>query len=42
MQNEAGSLSQGSGYRSDLALQIGVKGYHSERFEKGPYPVGGF
>lgn len=32
-------LSQNKDFRSDLALQIGSKGYHQEVFEEGPYPV---
>jgi len=36
------NLSEDSDYRSPLTLLVGVKGYHSERFEDGPYPVGGF
>jgi nucleoside-diphosphate-sugar epimerase len=26
-------------FRSDLALKVGAKGYHSETFDEGPYPV---
>jgi len=26
-------------FRSELSLEIGIKGYHSEIFEEGPYPV---
>ncbi len=26
-------------FRSDLTLKIGIKGYHSETFDDGPYPV---
>lgn len=29
-------------YRSPLTLLIGAKGYHAERFEDGPCPVGRF
>lgn len=32
-------LSQNKDFRSDLALQVGSKGYHQEIFEEGPYPV---
>lgn len=35
-------LREGSDYRSELALLVGVKGYHSEEFKEGPYPVGSF
>ena len=35
-------LNQGVDYRSDLALEIGRKGYHNESFSDGPYPVSGF
>ena len=35
-------LSQGRDFRSVLAMDIGAKGYHSETFEDGPYPVLGF
>jgi UDP-glucose 4-epimerase len=33
------SLEQGLEFRSDLALQVGAKGYHQQEFEEGPYPV---
>lgn len=33
------SLEQGRDPRSALALAIGAKGYHSESFAEGPYPV---
>jgi len=26
-------------YRSQLSLDVGIKGYHSEAFNIGPYPV---
>ncbi len=29
------------GYRSDLTLTIGRKGYHDTTFTGGPYPLGG-
>jgi len=29
-------------YRSQLALDVGSKGYHAETFEDGPFPVTGF
>lgn len=32
-------LDQGKDFRSPLALAVGSKGYHQERFEDGPYPV---
>ena len=32
-------LEQGRDFRSQLARQIGVKGYHDEVFDEGPYPV---
>lgn len=32
-------LGQGKEFRSPLALEVGVKGYHDEVFENGPYPV---
>jgi len=35
-------LSKGHDYRSDLTRLIGSKGYHAERFEEGPYPLGSF
>jgi UDP-glucose 4-epimerase len=33
------SLRAGEEFRSPLARQVGSKGYHSERFAEGPYPV---
>jgi len=36
------NLSKNVDYRSELALSVGIKGYHSEEFEEGPYPVGSF
>ncbi|MBT8062848.1 MAG: NAD(P)-dependent oxidoreductase [Gammaproteobacteria bacterium] len=33
------SLKAGKDYRSELACQVGAKGYHDETFEDGPYPV---
>jgi len=35
-------IGKGLDYRSDLTSLVGVKGYHSEEFEDGPYPVGSF
>lgn len=35
-------LCRGEDYRSVLAQQVGSKGYHSEIFREGPYPVGNF
>ncbi len=35
-------LSQDLDYRSELARQVGEKGYHAESFEDGPYPLSGF
>jgi UDP-glucose 4-epimerase len=32
-------LSAGRDYRSELAVQVGKKGYHEEQFEDGPFPV---
>jgi len=32
-------LAKGKDWRSELAKVIGLKGYHPERFSKGPYPV---
>lgn len=32
-------LAQGRDFRSPLALLIGSKGYHTETFDEGPYPV---
>jgi UDP-glucose 4-epimerase len=33
------NLLQGQDYRSELAIQVGKKGYHDTEFEDGPYPV---
>ncbi|MBX2878130.1 MAG: NAD(P)-dependent oxidoreductase [Saprospiraceae bacterium] len=33
------SLVKGEDYRSPLAQSIGIKGYHDQTFEDGPYPV---
>jgi UDP-glucose 4-epimerase len=33
------SLAEGEDFRSPLAQAVGVKGYHAEVFEDGPYPV---
>jgi len=35
-------LREDNDYRSPLTLLVGSKGYHSERFTDGPFPVGGF
>ena len=35
-------LRNGMDYRSQLTSEIGVKGYHDNKFEDGPYPVGSF
>lgn len=32
-------LQAGQDYRSPLTNEIGAKGYHAQRFERGPYPV---
>ena len=32
-------LAKGEDYRSPLAQSIGIKGYHDQSFEDGPYPV---
>jgi len=32
-------LKAGKDYRSHLAIELGIKGYHDEQFEDGPYPV---
>ena len=36
------ALAEDKDYRSNLTHVIGKKGYHSEVFENGPYPVGSF
>ena len=28
-------------FRSKLSIEVGIKGYHKELFEEGPYPVNG-
>ncbi|PSL28032.1 NAD-dependent epimerase/dehydratase family protein [Dyadobacter jiangsuensis] len=33
------SLRNGTDFRSELAREIGSKGYHEEEFEEGPFPV---
>jgi UDP-glucose 4-epimerase len=33
------SLRNGTDFRSELAREIGSKGYHDEEFEEGPFPV---
>ena len=33
------SLRDGTDFRSELAREVGVKGYHEEEFEEGPFPV---
>ena len=35
-----GQLKTGDPIGSELARSVGVKGYHGEVFEDGPYPVG--
>ena len=32
-------LSNGTDYRSELARQVGAKGYHNQTFTDGPYPI---
>ena len=32
-------LKQGKDFRSQLSIEIGIKGYHSKTFKRGPYPV---
>jgi len=32
-------LAEGDDYRSELARQVGAKGYHNRQFKDGPYPV---
>lgn len=32
-------LKSGINYRSALSLEIGSKGYHAEKFKRGPYPI---
>jgi UDP-glucose 4-epimerase len=32
-------LASGWEFRSALALEVGVKGYHDRSFDEGPYPV---
>ena len=32
-------LKKGKYFRSQLSIDIGVKGYHPQKFDKGPYPV---
>lgn len=32
-------IKNGGDFRSKLSLEIGVKGYHEEKFKEGPYPV---
>lgn len=36
------SLSEDASYRSQLSRDVGVKGYHSDNFLDGPYPVTSF
>ncbi|MNL83045.1 hypothetical protein D3C87_2105920 [compost metagenome] len=33
------SLRDGTDFRSELAREVGSKGYHEEAFEEGPFPV---
>lgn len=37
-----GLLGVGEDYTSDLAREVGIKGYHAEEFEDGPYPIARF
>ena len=32
-------LQDGKEYRSSLSLDVGIKGYHKQEFDEGPYPV---
>jgi len=32
-------LKEDNDFRSQLSIQVGIKGYHSQTFEDGPYPV---
>lgn len=32
-------LRQGKDFRSQLSIDVGIKGYHAQKFDKGPYPV---
>lgn len=32
-------VKRGDDVLSDLAMRVGSQGYHSQRFERGPYPV---
>ena len=32
-------LKQGKDFRSQLSINVGMKGYHSKTFKKGPYSV---
>jgi UDP-glucose 4-epimerase len=32
-------LTQDKDFRSDLTFKVGIKGYHAEKFDEGPYPV---
>jgi nucleoside-diphosphate-sugar epimerase len=34
-------IKKGMDFRSELSKSVGIKGYHSEVFEHGPYPVNG-
>ena len=40
--NVLARLVRGKDYRSDLAIQVGARGYHDTVFEDGPYPVNRF
>ena len=33
-------LERGEDLRSELAMEVGSKGYHAQEFDEGPYPVG--
>lgn len=32
-------LKEGKDYRSPVSLEVGIKGYHTQEFDDGPYPV---
>ena len=32
-------LKENKDFRSNLTFELGIKGYHEENFEEGPYPV---
>ena len=41
-ENVLNRLTEGKDYRSELAREVGAKGYHEDEFEDGPYPVESF